>query len=297
MTKPKPPSPASNVYPSLDGTAAPARRPSDTLTSAEALHLLEPQLAAIPAEKLTVPNVKLDQLAVVCQGIDTANAEPAVIAAFARLHSTDFDASSVRTFHLCTRALSADALVPVVESKGRVTPEVGARATERRTRMLELQRYHLDEVPAAKLRLDALPTGNGYDHTAADLLVLAAIQEDHLGELKDDKRRYKATDVADARADAAEIERQLNAGGNGNRARDLSSRLFFLVMQTYENQILPAAAFVFRFDPVLQARYPEKLVAAARSSPVVAHDSGKPADPAPVTPPATDGTAPAEVKK
>ena len=67
-----------------------------------------------------------------------------------------------------------------------------------------------------------LCAGRGYADLASDLLALAKLVEASVAELRDDRRNYGPTDVADARRLAAEIQ---TARVDGQRPSTRSARL------------------------------------------------------------------------
>lgn len=143
------------------------------------------------------------------------------------------------------------------ESDARVPLALVNRATRLRTRLFSLVEYHLgDDVETAR-ELAAIRSGQGYADLASDLLALATLVENHVAELKTDRRKYTPTDVVDARRFAADVQTARVSGQRATtRAAGRAWAAAFHALREAHDELLAAGRFLERGRADVHERWP-----------------------------------------
>jgi hypothetical protein len=257
------------------------------LPANEALAKIRKEVDALVPEQVLSPKVKPDAFALVAAGVAQALGIPELVARFKRIPEVEFDPKYIDLVRFAAWALEADALMAPAAGTNKVAPEVIVPATERRDRMLKLQRYHLESDDIYGPRLDGLPSGKSFDALASDLLKLSSIQTAKRDALKDDKINFRPNDATLAHDEALEIQRQIKTD-KSDAAKELTARVYTVLINSYQGHVQPLAQFLFRAEQETLKHFPASLVGDSRSAPAN-HES--PPTPAPTTPP-TNGGAP-----
>ena len=147
-----------------------------------------------------------------------------------------------------------------VESDARVPLSLANAASKLRARMHSLIDYHLGHQEVVARELAAIRAGQGHADLASDLVALAALVEANVTEVKDDRRNYTSTDVAEARRLAAEIQTARVGGqrpGTRNAARAWAAA--FHALREAHDELLAAGRFLERkrADVGRRAREPD----------------------------------------
>lgn len=185
----------------------------------------------------------------------------------------------------CSVQLEAAA---AAEKIGRLDRTLLERATERRTRMLNVLEYHLGDEPAVARELTAIRAGSGYTDLASDLSRLAQLSEARAADLVTDRKHYVATDARDARSDAQAILQGLAVAETDAVAhwRDQLDRCWTALLEAY-GELRAAAQWLWRHEPQILALF-ESLYAvtrpARRGRTRAPRESGIDASTEPVTP-------------
>jgi hypothetical protein len=243
----------------------PAAAQADAARSEAAWRALEREIEAIAAGSIVPRRAPVLQLVSEAMRIAEDIGRPEVRARFARLPADEFDVRHVDRLGLAALALFwANGQFLSVTSKttvAKLPTDLAERATERKKRMFTVLEYHCAHIPAVVAELDDIRAGTGYADLSNDLMRLASLYRDHHDEIAGDTRHYRAGDEAGARADAEEITRLLRASQT-SAEREWSGRVaraWTLLWTTYEQEIRPAAQFLFRRDPDVGNRFPSLL--------------------------------------
>lgn len=152
------------------------------------------------------------------------------------------------------------------ESDARVPLSLVGEATKLRGRLHSLLDYHLDAHEGVARELAAIRAGQGHADLASDLDALARLVEQNDAELKADRRKYKSSDVAEARRMAAEIQ-TARVGGQRATTRKAGRAwaAAFHALRESHDELLSAGRFLERARPDVNARWPSLYVALGSS--------------------------------
>lgn len=156
----------------------------------------------------------------------------------------------------------------VYDASGAALPApVVAAAYETRGRMMIVLDYWLGDRPDISKRLAQLREGSGHQDLANDLETLAELyqRDDVRPFIEQDRKNYRATDVADAERSAHRLMLSLGPDeeGDARRLTGLAQRAATLMVRAYEEHC-ECARFFFRKSENVAVTYPS-LVAAARN--------------------------------
>ncbi|MCU0687523.1 MAG: hypothetical protein MUF34_35650 [Polyangiaceae bacterium] len=156
----------------------------------------------------------------------------------------------------------------VYDASGAALPApVVAAAYETRGRMMIVLDYWLGDRPDISKRLAQLREGSGHQDLANDLETLAELyqRDDVRPFIEQDRKNYRASDVADAERYAHRLMLSLgpDAEGDARRLTGLAQRSATLMVRAYEEHC-ECARFFFRKSENVAVSYPS-LVAAARN--------------------------------
>jgi hypothetical protein len=240
---------------------------------AAAMAQIAPAMAGLEAAEVGHPNADPQEAAIVIRRVGKlVQAEPhaadfALLPArfFAAEHATLLYAKGTALFRAAADAKASQAL----RSKARLPLELVTEATELKRRMLDVATYnlrHLFEAMAAEL--DDIISGRGHVDLASDLDRLGAAYESHATVLSDDKRKYRATDAALARALSQRIQGELDAGlSPAQRAAvDTLNRVWTLASASYR-EVRTAAHWIYRGDDATLALFPSLYASGSPAAP------------------------------
>jgi hypothetical protein len=244
-------------------TASPERQ----VTAALPIPTVEPQ-AALGAAKTVAKRVS----------------ERATRAALDALSATALDPAYARDYPALVAAAetasAAYASTQSVESDARVPLALVDRANKLRAKLHLLVDYHLGHDEDVARELAAIRAGHGYADLASDLLALAQLVESNVSELKDDRRNYASTDVAEARQLAAEIQTARVSGqrpSTRNAARAWASA--FHALREAHEELLAAGRFLERKRADVIERWPSLFVSVGTAKKKPAKKPASPASP------------------
>jgi hypothetical protein len=258
----------------------------DPKRAAAAFDRLKPRLLEIPEKDIGTILVDLQVAAPVVLAVAELCATPKVRRLFDLLPDEVFDSSHLDELANLAWAgwyLRVQHLTALASLKGAQVPaNVVTTATERKTRMLLVLEYFVGDDESAGPELASIRSGSGYLDLASDLTRLAALYAVHVKDIKGDKKRYHATDEADARADAATIIKHLGAPSkSAEKWMSYQLRLWHLLRISYE-EVAAAGSYLFRHE-TLASRFPS-LFTATRKPPrkrTASSVSGESTDPTP----------------
>lgn len=129
------------------------------------------------------------------------------------------------------------------------------QATVVKKRMIKTIEYNLENVDSVRREVDDIKLGTGYLDLAKDLTRLANVYEGHGKALAQDKVNYRATDMAEARAQADEIRKQYRASKSKERDFDkLRPKAYAEISRLY-NELREAAQFAYRKKPEISDEF------------------------------------------
>lgn len=252
----------------------------DPMRGAAALEKVMPLLMELDDQRLEVVNLDLQAIALVVLEVSDFIAQPAIQKRFALLPREVFDQGHVEAlpdlawagWHVRIEQLSAAAS----GTKAMLPLDLVERATLRRGRMLKVLEYHLGDHPVAGPVIISIRAETGSIDLATDMVRCAKLYRQFKSLLCIDKRLYRPEDEAEARADSAEIMRQLRSHtGEAARWAELAARVWTVLWPTYE-EVAATGRYLFRNDS-RQERFPSLHSATRRT----------PARPAPAEPATT----------
>ncbi len=222
-------------------------------TAALPIPTVEPQAALGAAKTLAkrlaerATRARLDALAADALNPLYAQTYPALVAA----------AESASAAYTSTHSVESDARVPLSLVDG---------ASKLRARLHSLLDYHLGHQEHVARELAAIRAGQGYADLASDLVALAALVEANVAEVKDDRRNYTSTDVAEARRFAAEIQ-TARVGGQRPSTRNAARAWAeaFHALREAHDELLAAGRFLERARPDVNERWPSLFIAVGGS--------------------------------
>lgn len=233
----------------------------------EAFERLLPQLRALSVNDVPQVKVNVQSAAMAALRVDRVLQDPEIRAQLLATGAPTFDPGIVgklreralAAWYARQRFLSATAAANAV----RLSPQVVEQATKVRERMLKVVRYYLE----GDVEVDDIRQGAGYTDLANDLGRLVLLYRQHQARVAVDPLHYDPADVERAQGLHRAILDELARGGNGDyeKWRDLQARGYALLRDTYD-AIRAAALFVFRRDPMLQARFPSLITASRKPS-------------------------------
>jgi hypothetical protein len=252
----------------------PASTPPDPSEAAaeNAFRKVEPQLLAIPRERIRTPKVNVRECAKVALGVHRLMSRPKLLARlqaqasikeFDMLHHARLDQVCWAEFYINRQLAMAQATA----SLAKLPAELVKEAEELRTRMRRCVAYFLDDVPQVVARLTAIASGNGYDDLADDNLALAEIYQEHRKALAVDPKNYRPSDEKRARQIGTQIQELLATGERATqvaRWKDLERRAWTLILEDYEELCWFGRLFYRHDDP--DSKFPS-LVTAVRAAP------------------------------
>lgn len=147
-------------------------------------------------------------------------------------------------------------------SSAKLPAQVVAQATEVRGRMLRVVQYYLPNN--AEVR--EIRGGVGYTDLASDLSCLVQLYEGPMTGMPVDGVHFDAQDLGRAKTLFKAIINELTSQGNGDYEtwQEQLARAFTLLRDTYDT-IRAAALFVFRNEPLVQARFPSLFTASRKA--------------------------------
>ncbi len=263
---PKPKSQETTPVPAADSAAA-----AVGLSEAEAAYRkLEPRLAAIPRDALAPLNVDLQVASVFVLGVARFVTEPSLRARFAKLAKTgEYDAACVEdlgpaaqaAWYARHRLLLANAL----RSDARLSAALVDEAVALRSRLLKLADYWLGDDIALAAEITAIRAGTGHQDLANDLIALAALLKRNKSEVSQDKKLYRATDIATANRLGGAILEELGAAATAEQSEWAAAqpRVWTHLANTYA-EVQRGGLFLFANDRG-DERFPS-LIAVGRSA-------------------------------
>ena len=167
-------------------------------------------------------------------------------------------------WHAHTRRQVSEA----VAGGARVSAELLERASERRTRMLQLLEFFVADRPRVMAEVAAIKAGNGYLDVASDLGELARLHRQNDDRISGDTSgRYRADDAEGALSDATAIVRELSQSTDPREAEvwaDALARTWTLLLTAYE-RIARAATWLYGERPDFDELFPSLFAAGRRA--------------------------------
>ncbi|HRI68154.1 MAG TPA: hypothetical protein PK156_28185 [Polyangium sp.] len=182
-------------------------------------------------------------------------------------------------------------LAEAVHSDAALPAQLVSDAMELRKRMLKVLDYHLDADAQAQSLLAGIRAGSGHLDLANDLIALADMYEDHAPVIRNDKKGYRAPDMANARQTADSIIATLGGATTPETQqwRNYQARAFTL-LEKHHDEAIRVGRFVFWYEGG-EELFPT-MFSAVRSRPAKKDPEGTHGAPAPdaeATPDATGG--------
>jgi hypothetical protein len=254
-----------------------------------AYQALLPRMQAASKETLTAINVDLQEAAITALSVarfigkDEPKARFALLPAkaFDHAHAADLRPLALGCFH--AQALLRSARTQTTEAK--LPVELVDAATEVKTRMIKVCKYHFEGKKKLMDEVDDIVKGTGYKDLSNDLVRLAKLYEDNPDEVEHDKRNYRAGDAAEARRLAAKILDELGAQQSAQEkaAVEAATRVWALLRKSYL-EVQAAGLFLWRHEDG-EAKFPSLHASSGSGRP--RKDKGaKPAEPPPADKPA-----------
>ncbi len=236
----------------------------DPKRAAEAFEYLKPRLLDVPEKNLGSLLIDLQAVAPVVLAVAELCAKKEVNDRFKLLPKQVFDIDHleeladlawagwyVRSEHISAEATSTGAQVPA---------ELIASAMERKARMLKVLDYFLGDDDEVGPELASIRSGKGYLDLASDKTRLAGLYEKHTKDIKKDKKHFRETDEADARADAAAIIRHLGTTtASAEKWMNFQLRVWHLLRASYD-EVSATGRYLFR-NEALASRFPSLFTA------------------------------------
>ncbi len=269
-----------------EGGALLGIEPDGALRSFESLR---GELAALEPAELVTARIDVQRAASLVYDVARRDLVPARRAVFERLSLANF--YDLRVLDGLPRAAECawyarlQQQAVLAEASAANVPEVVIQlAYEVRARMQQVLDYWLGDDPRFVARLKFVREGTGHQDLANDLQLLAELYErdEVRGAIESDRKRYRASDVAEAKRLRGVIFTgfRLAREGDAERWTGLYQRAATLLLRSYDEHRV-AGQFAFRKDEDVASTYPS-LFAAVRSA---ASKRTPPADPGEGAPP------------
>jgi hypothetical protein len=236
----KPASPAKPTPPS----PPPAADPGEL-----AFTKLQPQLAALPADRLGPPRAEVRAAAsFVLSDTVPRLADPSLRARLLSLPKTEFHHAAIDDLGLCAQALlwaqSRLAQAEAEPSTAKLPLNLVQESVSLRQRMIEVCAYQFRDDAHLQKQVDDIRAGQGYLDLAEDLRRLAALYRSEHAQLVHDQRFYHPGDADTALHLSQRITSELRIP-RPDASRESVWRAFALLVQLYE-EVARAARFLLR---------------------------------------------------
>jgi hypothetical protein len=257
------------------GTLAPRPSVVEMTSAREAFEALRGAIEGLDAADVLSAHVDVQLAAAVAHSVAQRDAStPARRAEFGRLAKAGFyDLEALDRLPrvaLATWYARQQQVGRASRASGASVPEAVLReAQQLRGTMLRVLEHWLDDDADIASELAVIRSGTGYQDLANDLEALAELYErDEVRKLiADDRKHYRASDVADAKRAARAIFQGLGLAQEGDAKRwlELTLRAWTLLFEGYEDH-RAAGTFIFREREAVAVTYPS-LISSVRSAP------------------------------
>ena len=233
-----------------------------------ALANLAPRLTALQPEEILSTRVDVEAAAFAALATYARTMAPALRTRFQKQHDVgEFDMAHLDNLdQLAFAVLFAHAEADAhraTESGAKLPAALVERAIDIEERMQALCEYHFRDDPEISPELDRLRAGGGHRDLASDLNGYARIYEMRPDIVALDKKHYRPTDLADARAVAGSIFNTLSDGmtSHARMAQDVLARAWTLLCRSYD-EVRAVGLHLLRHNRDRHRFFPSLFVAA-----------------------------------
>lgn len=202
---------------------------------------VEPAALALAKEKIQSPNTTVDAAIIAALAVGRkANAAP-LRARFASLPKGELDIAHLDHLEVygraCWYALTQGQAASAQSTEAKLSVALVDKATTTRKRMIKTLEYHYEPDSEVGREVTDIRLDSGYRDLARDLERLAVVYRANQKDLEDDKKHYRASDAADAAAQAQQILDELGEAKSAEQKRwtEMVARTWTLLKTAYDD--------------------------------------------------------------